>query len=136
MRIADGILTSSCHYSTTLQAKDDVTVNFIEADGNKVTLKVPEGTSILEAAHQNGIDLEGACEASLACSTCHVYVDEKYFDKLPTPEEEEEDMLDLAYGLTSLSRLGCQIICTKDLDGITVTIPSKTRNMLLEQKKK
>lgn len=100
-------------------------------DGDKVTVLVDEGTSILEAAHQNNIDLEGACEASLACSTCHVYVDEAYFDMLPEAVEEEEDMLDLAYGLTSMSRLGCQIIVDKSLEGITVTLPRATRNMMI-----
>lgn len=108
-----------------------MTVHFIEPNGDRVTVYVDEGTTILEAAHQNNIDLEGACESSLACSTCHVYVEESFFDMLPEAVEEEEDMLDLAYGLTSLSRLGCQIIVDKSLDGITVTLPRATRNMMV-----
>lgn len=73
--------------------------------------------------------LEGACEGSLACSTCHVIVAPEWFDKLEEPTEEEEDMLDLAFGLTHTSRLGCQIILNDDLDGLTVTVPSETRNI-------
>jgi ferredoxin len=65
----------------------------------------------------------GACEGQLACSTCHIYVDEKYFKLLPEMEEEEEDMLDLAWGLEDNSRLGCQIKMTPALDGLTITIP-------------
>ena len=95
----------------------------------KIEVSVPVGTTILEAAHNNDIDLEGACEGSLACSTCHVVVDKNYYQKLEEPSEEEEDMLDLAYGLTTTSRLGCQIIMTEDLDGIILQVPSKTRNI-------
>ncbi|MDH3335993.1 MAG: 2Fe-2S iron-sulfur cluster-binding protein, partial [Rhodospirillaceae bacterium] len=83
-------------------------------------------------AHKHGFDLEGACEGSLACSTCHVVVDPEWFGKLDEATEEEEDMLDLAFGLTHTSRLGCQIKITEELDGLTVTLPSGTRNMLVE----
>jgi ferredoxin len=79
-----------------------VTIHFIDQKGIKKTVQAPVGENILLVAHANEIDLEGACECSLACSTCHVYIDEDNFDKLPEPVEEEEDMLDLAYGLTSL----------------------------------
>ena len=87
------------------------------------------GISLLEVAHQNDIDLEGACEGSLACSTCHVIVDEKDYAKLTPATEDEEDMLDLAFGLTQTSRLGCQIMMTDALDGLTVKLPAGTRNM-------
>ncbi len=107
-------------------------VVFIEKDGNRKEVEAPEGISLLEVAHQNHIDLEGACEGSLACSTCHVIVGEKWFSKLEPAEEEEEDMLDLAFGLTHTSRLGCQIFVTEDLDGIEVALPSATRNMMVE----
>jgi ferredoxin, 2Fe-2S len=90
--------------------------------------QVPVGTTVLEAAHNNDIDLEGACEGSLACSTCHVVVDKKFYDNLQAPTEEEEDMLDLAFGLTPTSRLGCQIVMTKELDGLTLIVPQETRN--------
>ena len=104
-------------------------ITFIKQDGKHETIDVQEGLSILESAHQNHIDLEGACEGSLACSTCHVVVDEKWYPKLPPATEAEEDMLDLAFGLTQTSRLGCQIIVTNDLDGIVVKLPSATRNV-------
>lgn len=104
-------------------------VIFIVEEGKEVEIDAPEGISILEVAHQNNIDLEGACEGSLACSTCHVVVDSEYFNKLPPAEEAEEDMLDLAFGLTPTSRLGCQLIVTNDLDGIKLKLPSATRNL-------
>lgn len=76
--------------------------------------------------------LAGACEASLACSTCHVYVDEKYYDKLPAPKDEEDDMLDMAPGLRPNSRLGCQIILTHDLENMVLQLPSVTRNFYVD----
>ena len=105
---------------------------FIKADDQHVEINAPEGLSILEVAHMNDIDLEGACEGSLACSTCHVVIDPEWYDLLPEPTEDEEDMLDLAFGLTHTSRLGCQIILTPELDGITVKLPSATRNMMVK----
>ena len=79
-----------------------------------------------------GLDLEGACEGSLACSTCHIIVDPEWYDALVAASEDEEDMLDLAFGLTRSSRLGCQIIITEELDGLTVSLPPGTRNMMIE----
>ena len=105
-------------------------VTFISPDGERTTLEPPPGLSLLEIARKYNIDIEGACEGSLACSTCHVIVDSEWFDSLDEATEDEEDMLDLAFGLTETSRLGCQIIVTDELDGITVTLPSETRNML------
>ena len=107
-------------------------ITFITPKGEKVQVDAPVGLSVLEIAHQNNIDLEGACEGSLACSTCHVVVDEEWFDALPEAQEEEEDMLDLAFGLTRTSRLGCQIIITEELDGLIVTLPAATRNMMVD----
>ncbi len=95
-------------------------------------MDAPLGLSVLEIAHRNNIDLEGACEGSLACSTCHVIVDTKFYAAIPEATEDEEDMLDLAFGLTHTSRLGCQIIITQQLDGLVVALPAATRNMLLE----
>ena len=71
------------------------------------------GLSVLEVAHKYGVDIEGACEGALACSTCHVIVDPAWFAKLAKPTEDEEDMLDLAFGLEKTSRLGCQIVMTQ-----------------------
>ena len=105
---------------------------FIEPDGNEKVVDADNGLSLLEVAHSNDIEHEGACEGSLACSTCHVIVDKVFFDNLPEPSEEEEDMLDLAFGLTHTSRLGCQIIINEKLEGMKVKIPSGTRNMSVE----
>ena len=104
-------------------------ITFVEPDGNEKVVDAQNGLSLLEVAHNNGISLEGACEGSLACSTCHIVVDKEFFEKLPSPSEEEEDMLDLAWGLTHTSRLGCQIIINDSLNGLKVKIPSGTRNM-------
>ena len=106
-------------------------MTFITPQGQRINVDAPVGLSVLEIAHRNKIDLEGACEGSLACSTCHVIVEPEFFDRLQDPTDEEEDMLDLAFGLTRTSRLGCQIIMTEDLDGVTVKLPTATRNMLL-----
>ncbi|XP_039306277.1 adrenodoxin-like protein 1, mitochondrial isoform X3 [Solenopsis invicta] len=78
------------------------------------------------------IEMEGACEASLACTTCHVYVHHDYMDKLPALSETEEDLLDLAPFLKENSRLGCQIILKKDLDGIELKLPKATRNFYVD----
>jgi len=108
-------------------------MTFIEPNGNRREVDAPKGLSVLEIAHRNNIDLEGACEGSLACSTCHVVVDPEWYDLLIEASEDEEDMLDLAFGLTHTSRLGCQIIMTDELDGLTVTLPSATRNMMVDK---
>ena len=105
-------------------------ITFIEPDGTRRDIDAPEGLSVMEIAHRFDIDLEGACEGSLACSTCHVVVDPQWYDKLKPPSEDEEDMLDLAFGLTKTSRLGCQIIMTDELDGLTVQLPEGTINMM------
>lgn len=107
------------------------TVKFVQPDGTSIEVDAPLGLSLLEVAHRNNIDLEGACEGSLACSTCHVIVDASWYDLLPQATEDEEDMLDLAFGLTHTSRLGCQIVITEELDGLTVRLPSATRNLQL-----
>jgi len=103
---------------------------FIEQNGTRREVEAPLGLSVLEIAHRNGIDLEGACEGSLACSTCHVIIDAEWYELLKESTEDEEDMLDLAFGLTRTSRLGCQIIITEELDGLTVSLPAGSRNMM------
>lgn len=106
-------------------------MTFIDPQGNRREIEAEEGMSLLEIAHANGIDIEGACEGVMACSTCHVIVDPEWFPKLRPSSEDESDMLDLAYGLTRTSRLGCQIRLTADLDGLVVTLPAETHNMLI-----
>ena len=105
-------------------------VVFVSADGSqRWVFEAPLGISVMEIAVSNNIDMEGACEGNLACATCHVIVDPGWSGKLPTPREEEEDMLDLVYGLKRTSRLGCQIIMTGALDGLTVRLPGESRNL-------
>jgi len=102
-------------------------ITFIERDGNRKTVEAPVGLSLLEVAHKNDVDLEGACEGSLACSTCHLVIDSQWYDALPQATADEEDMLDLAFGLTKTSRLGCQIIVSDEMDGLIVSLPTAGR---------
>ncbi|XP_021768039.1 uncharacterized protein LOC110732408 [Chenopodium quinoa] len=126
------------YFCTTDSSKDgneeqQINVTFVETDGSEKQVKVPIGTSMLEAAHSNDVELEGACEGSCACSTCHVIVmDVDYYNKLPDPSDEENDMLDLAFGLTETSRLGCQIEAKPELDGIRLALPVATRNFAVD----
>jgi 2Fe-2S ferredoxin len=105
-------------------------MTFIERNGVSREVDAPVGLSVLEVAHKHGVDIEGACEGSLACSTCHVIVDPTWFEQLAEPTEDEEDMLDLAFGLEKTSRLGCQIVMTEALDGLVVRLPPGSRNLL------
>lgn len=99
-------------------------MSFIERDGQAREVDAPLGLSVLEVAHKHGVDIEGACEGSLACSTCHVIVDPDWIARLNKASEDEEDMLDLAFGVEKTSRLGCQIVMTEALDGLVVRLPS------------
>ncbi|WP_434732271.1 ferredoxin family 2Fe-2S iron-sulfur cluster binding protein [Wolbachia endosymbiont of Zygogramma bicolorata] len=112
-------------------------VTFVLPDGSKKSYEAAEGETLLNLAHRSDLDLlEGACEGSLACSTCHVIVDPEFYDAVETHNpisDEENDMLDLAFGLTETSRLGCQIKITKDIDGLCVTIQRGTRNISFDK---
>lgn len=98
-------------------------ITFIQRDGSRIDIDAPEGVSLLRVAHDNDIDLEGACGGSLACATCHLVVDQEWYGCLSPKTTGEEDMLDLAFNLTETSRLGCQIKVTPELDGLVVTLP-------------
>ena len=104
---------------------------FIENNGVRKEVEVPVGVSVMEAAHMFDVDIEGACEGEMACSTCHVIVDRDWYVRLTPAGEDEEYMLDLAIGLTDSSRLGCQIAMTDELDGLVVRLPAETQNMML-----
>ncbi|GBG34372.1 Adrenodoxin-like, mitochondrial [Hondaea fermentalgiana] len=106
-----------------------VKIVFMDAEGATETVDAEIGDSILDIAHEHDIEMEGACGGEMACSTCHCILDEATYHSLPAPEEEEEDMLDLALGLTETSRLGCQVIVTKDMEGIVIRLPAETANM-------
>lgn len=98
-------------------------------EGKKIEAKV--GQTLMSAAVAAGISIEAACEGSCACSTCHVYIDEKFFDKLKPASDEEEDMLDQALFLKLTSRLSCQIVMSPEIDGIEFKLPSATRNFFV-----
>jgi len=101
-------------------------ITYIEHNEKSHEIEVANGLSVMEGAVQNNIPgIDADCGGSCACATCHVYVDEKWFDKLPKKEEGEEDMLDMAYEPKRYSRLSCQIVITNELDGLIVRMPSK-----------
>lgn len=102
------------------------TVNFVMPDGSVRVLSATAGLTLLGVARVHDVPIEGACGGSMACATCHVVVDEAWFDRLPVPSAEEEDMLDLAPDVRATSRLGCQIRVTAALDGLTVQVPRST----------
>ncbi|CAL4115804.1 unnamed protein product [Meganyctiphanes norvegica] len=127
-----GLLHGDYEWKDPKSEEEVVNITIIDRNGNDIPLRGKIGDNVLYLCHRYEVDLEGACEASLACSTCHVYVDDEYFDMLPEALEEEEDMLDLAVFLKDNSRLGCQIILNKEMDGMTLTLPSATRNFYVD----
>jgi ferredoxin len=118
-------------------------ITFIEKDSSRHTFTVADGDNLLDIAQANDLEMEGACGGSCACSTCHCIVEggdstsqggdkvsaEAMYDKMEEPSDDENDMLDLAFGLTETSRLGCQVVMSKELDGLVVKLPTMTRNM-------
>ena len=112
---------------------DTINVTFITKDGQEIKVKGRQGECALYLAHRKHVDMEGACEASLACTTCHVYVEsEDLWDELPEATETEEDLLDMAPFLASNSRLGCQITLEKEIDGIRLRLPRATKNFYVD----
>ncbi len=107
--------------------KKCVHMTFVGEDGDEADVEAEVGKNLLEVAHENDVDLEGACGGDLACSTCHVILPEEYYKCLPEKQEEEEDMLDMAWGLTETSRLGCQVIVGSHLSGMRITLPEEDR---------
>ncbi|XP_078496249.1 adrenodoxin-like [Lissotriton helveticus] len=107
-------------------SEDKITVHFINRDGECLTAAASEGESLLDVVMKQNLDIEGygACEGTLACSTCHLIFEQKIYDQLDPVTDEEMDMLDLAYGLTGTSRLGCQVCMKKAMDGLTVRVPT------------
>ena len=113
-------------------------VTFIDKDGSTHTFAVADGDNLLDIAQANDLEMEGACGGSCACSTCHVIVTDgtgnlegqsgdDVFDKMDEPSDDENDMLDLAFGLTETSRLGCQVVMSKELDGLVVSTSTAAR---------
>lgn len=106
-----------------------VRVTFVTPQGEKIAAEGEAGTRLLELGQAKGMPLEGTCEGQMACSTCHVVISPDWFDKLPVAGDDEEDMLDLAAGVTRTSRLSCQIELTEAIDGLVVHIPAEARDM-------
>ena len=101
-------------------------ITYVEQNGNSHTVNVENGLSVMEGAVQNNIPgIDADCGGSMACATCHVYVDDKWFDKIPKAEDAEIDMIDMAFEPKKNSRLSCQIIVSDELDGLTVKTPEK-----------
>ena len=101
-------------------------ISYIEHNGKTHQIDVANGLTVMEGAVQNNIPgIDADCGGSMACATCHVYVKEDWFNKLPKKENGEEDMIDMAHEPNKFSRLSCQLTVTDDLDGLTVQLPSK-----------
>ncbi|KAE8740652.1 hypothetical protein FOCC_FOCC013800 [Frankliniella occidentalis] len=119
-------------YQDPKSEEEVVNVTYIDKDGISNNVRGKVGDNVLYLAHRHGIDMEGACEASLACTTCHVYVESDHLDLLPEADDKENDLLDMAPFLKENSRLGCQIILTKELNGIQLQLPKATRNFYVD----
>ena len=104
-------------------------VTFKLPDGKRRTFKALEGKTLLEVAQENKLNVEGACGGVMACSTCHMIVDPEWIVELANSTQEEDEMLDITWGVKKNSRLGCQIIVTEKLDGLVVSLPSETKNL-------
>ena len=101
-------------------------ITYIEHDGKSHTIEVSNGLSVMEGAVQNNIPgIDADCGGSMACATCHVYVKEEWFNKLPKKEDGEDDMLDMAFEPKKNSRLSCQLMVTDQLEGLIVNLPEK-----------
>ena len=101
-------------------------ITYIEHNGKAHTIDVANGLTVMEGAVQNNIPgIDADCGGSMACATCHVYVKEEWFNKLPKKEDGEEDMLDMAFEPKTNSRLSCQLMVSEQIDGLVVNLPEK-----------
>ena len=101
-------------------------ITYVEHGGSEHVVEVSTGLTVMEGARDNNIPgIDADCGGSMACATCHVYVDDKWFDKIPKAEDAEIDMIDMAFEPKKNSRLSCQIIVSEELDGLEVTTPTK-----------
>ncbi|XP_076026341.1 ferredoxin-2, mitochondrial [Genypterus blacodes] len=132
LRTSISVYHNAGEHNNAEDPEDVVNVVYIDRSGKRIPVRAKVGDNAMYLAQKHGIELEGACEASLACSTCHVYVDEEHLNKLPEPKEREDDMLDMAAMLQTNSRLGCQIILTRELEGLEMTLPMATRNFYVD----
>eukprot|EP00978_Attheya_sp_CCMP212_P012212 scaffold30384_cov53-Attheya_sp.AAC.10 len=107
----------------SMQAKKTVPIIFFEPDGKEHEVQAEVGKNLLDIAQDNNIELEGACGGELACATCHLIFEQDLYETLPEKEDEEDDMLDMAFELTETSRLGCQIVVNESFSGAKIRIP-------------
>ena len=118
------------YHRPTLRAEQDL-IRFMfryTEDEENINVKAREGESLLHVAQQNGVELEGLCQSAQNCGTCHCILENQIYDRLESPLEEEEDLLEYTYGLTTTSRLGCQVMVTRDMENMVVQLPSPTSN--------
>lgn len=118
--------------SSSSAAVQTVPLKWLRRDGSVLETSATVGKTLLNVAHKYDIELEGACEGVCACSTCHVILPNDVFQGLPDASEEEEDMLDQAFGLTGTSRLGCQVVVEPHHAGMEIKIPKATRNFYVD----
>lgn len=111
-------------------SKKTVRLTVVEPDGEEQVVDAKLGNTMLEVAVEHDLDVEGACDGTLACSTCHMIFEPHIYKDLPTKEEEEDDMLDLAVNVEDTSRLGCQVRVTEAFEGTTIRVPHDTLTRL------
>lgn len=99
------------------------TLIVVDADGREHAVEAADGLSVMEALRPLSLGIEGECEGSVACATCHVWIEKDWVDRIPGAKDEEADMLDCVFNVRSTSRLSCQISVQPDLDGLRITIP-------------
>ena len=111
--------------------ESNISVTFIRPDGSRTSLKASQGKTLYDAVIDNNVDIDGfgACEGTLCCTTCHLIFKQSDYEKIGEPRDEELDMLDLAYGLTDTSRLGCQVVLKKELDPLEVQVPASINDV-------
>ncbi|KAI6180912.1 2Fe-2S ferredoxin-type domain-containing protein [Aphelenchoides besseyi] len=124
------VFSGEFEYEDPKSEAEIVNLTYVTRDDEKLRIRGKIGDNVMYLAHRYDIEIEGACDAALACCTCHVYVDDQFTDKIPEPTEDEEDMLDMAPLLKPNSRLSCQIILNKQLEGLTVTMPLKPLTLI------
>ena len=140
------LITNTSHCQTTIRWHGDgpgpnaptINLTLINLNDTRTTITARVSKTLLQCAHRTGIEMEGACEGVCACSTCHVILSQELYDQLMDEmeggalKEDEEDMLDMAFGLTHTSRLGCQIVVKENMEGSVFTLPKATRNFYVD----
>ena len=120
------------HGDSVPESSKTIPLVFVRRNGEHKRVMAAPGQNLLRVAQDNDIELEGACECSVACSTCHVVLEPKVYAQLPHASDDEEDMLDMAFGLTETSRLGCHVIVDEKLKDATIVLPKATRNFYVD----